>query len=321
LSIFAECVSHVRDAAGDQTLVVLPSTEYFNTFLLQNRREIERMGCEVPLVEASLYAQLTEKRSAADFFLAAGLAIPRELSLSTDCELPVVAKPFRNISAAGQSLYPHLLDNRTQLEAFLSTYDGKEYFFQEYVQGESLYLLFHLARVGGHDFIWSQRNVLQQPNGKSMLLAEPSDFHNSPTAARIIRALRNAGFHGLGMVEIIQTPDREVFIEMNPRIWGPAQFCLDQSQPLLQAFIGEALHGDPSRFLKQRSRPHRKRYFWLGGLLETRRSGKSPTWHTTKQSLISVILRNLISDVYLRGDSWRCFLRDLWQHFMRRATR
>jgi hypothetical protein len=146
-----------------------------------------------------------------------------------------------------------------------------------------------------------------------MLLAEPADFHHTETAARIIRALRDAGFHGLGMVEMIRTADREVFIEMNPRIWGPVQFCLDQQQSLLQAFIGEALHDDPTRYTDRQSRSRRKRYFWLGGLLETLRAGKRPAWHAASRALFPVILRSLASDVYLRKDSWRCFLHDVFR--------
>lgn len=312
LDIFAECIRRVRADAGDSTLVVLPSTEYFNTFLLRHRREIEEMGCEIPLVEASLYTQLTEKRSAADFFSAAGLTVPCEINAPAVCEPPVVAKPFRNVSAAGQSLYPHLLDTRAELGAFFAAHDMNDYFFQEYVRGDSLYLLFHLSQTVSQDFIWSQRNLLQQPDGKSMLLAEPSGFHNSETGGRIVHALRNAGFHGLGMVEVIRAADRDVFIEMNPRIWGPVQLCLDQRQPLLQAFIGEVLHDDPTRYTDCRSRLRRRRYFWLGGLLDTLRAGRRPKWHTAKHALFPVILRNLASDVYLRKDSWRCFLHDVF---------
>jgi len=321
LEIFSESVRRARADAGEAMLVVLPSTEYFNTFLLCHRREIEEMGCQIPLVQASLYAQLTEKRSAADFFSTAGLAVPHEISVPETCKPPVVAKPLRNVSAAGQSLYPHLLHTRAELEAFFATRDAKDYFFQEYVRGDSLYLLFHLSRTEGHDFTWSQHNLLQQPDGKSMLLAEPSDFHGSETAARLVRALRNAGFHGLGMVEVIRAADRDVFIEMNPRIWGPVQFCLDQQRPLLQAFIGEALHDDPRRFADSRPRLRRKRYFWLGGLLETLRAGKRPAWHTASRALFPVILRNLASDVYLRKDSWRCFLHDVFRASQGRSTR
>jgi hypothetical protein len=321
LEIFSECIRRVRAEAGDATLVVLPSTEYFNTFLLLHRSEIESMGCEIPLVEAALYARLTGKRSAADFFSAAGLAIPRGIGEPEKCEPPIVAKPFRNVSATGPSLYPHLLENRAQIGAFFAAHDARDYFFQEYVRGESLYLLFHLSRAGEHDLTWSQRNLLQQPDGKSMLLAEPAEFHSSETAAKIVRALHQAGFRGLGMVEVIRAPDRDVFIEMNPRIWGPVQFCLDCKQALLHAFIGETLEGDALQRAAQWPRLQRHRYFWLGGLLETLGAGRSPTWHAPKQPLFWVILRNLLCDLYLRGDSWRCFLHDVRRYFRMRAKR
>lgn len=313
LDIFSDCIRRVRAATGDGALVVLPSTEYFNTFLLRHRREIEAMRCEIPLVDAALYARLTGKLSATAFFASAGLAIPREAPVSDGIELPVVAKPRRNVSATGQSLYPHLLENRGQLETFRRACDAGDYFFQEYVRGDSLYLLFYLSRTGRHDFLWSQRNLLQQPDGKSMLLADRSNFHRSEVAERIVRALRDADFHGIGMVEIIRTPGRDVFIEMNPRIWGPVQFCLDQRQPLVQAFIGEALTGDPLHYAGARTARSRKRYFWLGGVLETLRSGRQPVWHTPRQRLLPAVLRNLACDVYLRSDSWRCFLHDLRQ--------
>lgn len=319
LDVFSRCVDRVRARAGSRTLVVLPSSEYLNTFLLEHRPEIEGMGCELPLVDASLYMQLTQKRSAIQFFSAAGLSAPGEIDLSMSAGQPVVAKPRRNVSATGESLYPHLLHDSAQLESFLGRYDADDYFFQEFVSGESHYLLFHVSREQAGSFVWSHRNLLQQPGGKSMLLAEPSTFHESGTASRIVQALRDAGFHGLGMVEVIRTPERDVFIEMNPRIWGPLQFCLDQGQVLPQAFIGEVLHGEPMRYIHRRQRSRRKRYFWLGGLLETLGAGLDPTWHAAKSSITLTMARNLACDVYLRRDSWRCFTHDLWQGFKGRV--
>jgi hypothetical protein len=320
LGVFSDCIDRVRAKAGSGRLVVLPSTEYLNTFLLQHRHEIESMGCEIPLVDRSLYMRLTEKGSAIDFFSAAGLPAPRTMD-PLPADLPVVAKPYRNVSAAGESLYPQLLHSRAQLEAFLRDHVADDYFFQEFVDGESHYLLFHMSQHEGHDAIWSQRNLIQQPGGKSMLLAAPSTFHKSEAASRIVQALRHAGFHGLGMVEVIRTRERDVFIEMNPRIWGPLQFCLDHGQVLLQAFIGETLHDDPSRYSGRTPNSRRNRYFWLDGLLETLRSGLEPAWHTARGSISLTIARNLACDVYLRGDSWRCFAHDLWRFFEGRGHR
>jgi hypothetical protein len=310
LGIFKESVERVRKSAGNSTLVVLPSTEYFNTFLLQNRPQIEQMDCEVPLVTTPLYEALTGKRTAARFFGAAGVQSPREIDLDEDGHAPLVAKPLVNVSSSGKTLYPHLLESNSELHAFLKSRDSEGYFFQEFAKGDSLYLLFYFSR-DGREYVWSQRNLLQQPAGKSMLLAEPTDFHRSTTASSILGALRDIGFHGLGMVEIIRTKERDLFIEMNPRIWGPIQFCIDQHQPLLQAFIGESLYGDPSRFLNCNPKRRRKRYFWLGGILETIRTGRRPVWHAKKKNLALTLLTNTAFDVYLRGDSWRCFLSSL----------
>lgn len=321
LEIFAEGVARARQKAGSCSFVVLPSTEYFNAFLLRHRAKIESMDCEVPLVDASIYDRLTGKRSSTDFFASAGISVPHEWKDPAAASLPAVAKPLRNVSREGQSLYPILLEAPEQLAAFQKQSNADEYFFQEYVRGESLYLLMYLYRNGGHALTWSQRNLLQQPDGKSMLLAEPADFHSSSTASHLVQALHNAGFHGLGMIEVIRTAERDVFIEMNPRIWGPVQFCLDQRQPVLQAFIGECLHDDPLRFAGRQPRLHHKRYFWLGGLLETLRTGKQPAWHTAERALFPVILRNLTSDVYLRRDSWRCFLHDVFHVSQGRSTR
>ena len=318
--IFSECISRVRAQVGEESFVLLPSTEYLNTFFLRNRHAIEGMGCRVPLVDADLYMRLTGKLSAAEFFSNAGVPIPRELPVSNLIP-PVVAKPIRNVSVIGQSLYPHLLKNQADLDAFFSCNDPADFFFQEYVQGDSLYLLFHLSGIEGRDVVWSQRNLFQQPGGKSMLFAEASSFHLSESAMRILGALRDARFFGLGMVEVIREKDRDVFIEMNPRIWGPVQLCIDQGQPLLQTFIGEALHGNPIHFADRMASLRRTHYLWLGGVLETMMSGQVPARHFTGDFNFLAAIKNLGCDVYLRKDSWRCFVSDLSKFLKWRITR
>lgn len=310
LDIVQKCIEKARESAKDQTLVILPSTEYLNTFLLEHRPQMEMLGCEIPLVAASLYAELTGKHTAARFFAAAGIKAPSELDPYGGLRSPLVAKPRVNVSISGKTLYPHLLESDAELDAFVRANDPREYFFQEFVGGDSVYLLFYMAR-DGHEYLWSQRNLLQQPGGKSMLLAEAADFHQSVTAKRIIQALRAVDFHGIGMVEIIRSGGSEFFIEMNPRIWGPVQFCLDQKQPLLQAFIGESLYGRSTHFLIRKPKRRRKRYFWFGGVLETLCAGKRPTWHAKDRSLLLALLTNIAFDIYLRRDSWRCFLSSL----------
>lgn len=310
LEVIAEAIKRVRITAGSSTLVILPSTEYLNLFLLEHRARIESMGCEIPLVDKRLYVLLTAKWASINFFAEAGIDHPCEIDPGKGPMVPVVAKPRVNVSSSGESLYPHLFESRQQLVSFMQNHDAHDWFFQELVTGDSVYLLFYIDQ-NGHDIVWSQHNLLQQPDGKSMLLAEASDFHHSTTATRMLNALHQSGFHGLGMIEVIRSGSRDVFIEMNPRIWGPIQFCADQHHPLLQAFIGKALYDDPVRFLPRSAGRRRQRYFWFGGLLETARTKKRPVWHVAPRSLWSTVIHNIAFDVYLRSDSWRSFIRDL----------
>src|SRR3546814_19450826 len=45
LAVFYESVRRVRSGGETNSLVVLPSSEYLNTFMLQHRRELEELGC------------------------------------------------------------------------------------------------------------------------------------------------------------------------------------------------------------------------------------------------------------------------------------
>jgi hypothetical protein len=313
LSLLTSWFEHIRAMGVDGKLVILPSSEYLNHFLLEHRTAIEALGAEVPLVDNRTYDLLTGKQSSTEFFASKGLRVPRQYSSLAEAQLPMVAKPIRNVGSKGLTLYPMLLRTNRELEAFRTRDDVSDFFLQEFVEGESLYLLFYLARDLKTSFAWSQRNLLQQPQGKSMLLAEADEMHQSPEAARILGILREVGFHGLGMIELIFSNRGPVFIEKTPRPWGPIQFCLDQQQPLLQAFVGDCLHDDPHRFTGVAGRKRRSHYIWLGGLLETLASGERPDWHCPPLSLARLLRIGVGNDIYLRADSWRCFLFDIAQ--------
>lgn len=308
IDIFLHCIERVRLATHDESLVILPSSEYLNNFLLQHKSQIEQTGCSIPLVDAPTYNLLTEKRSSTTFFAAGGLEVPKEFDCLDERKLPLVAKPLRNLDAKGMSLYPILLHTKEDLQAFAAGNVAEDFFFQEYVQGESRYLFVYISHDSLQVLTWSQRNLLQQPCGKSMLFAAPDNLHEEPVAQRIIERLHAVKFTGLGMIELIQDGSRTIFIEMNPRVWGPLQFCLDQQQPLLQAFIGECLCGDPNAYTSKLGDRQRPYYFWLGGLLETFASRKRPTWHAIGIRWPQLIIIAIRNDIFLRADSWRCFI-------------
>src|SRR6266496_1938085 len=163
LPILRECIVRAQNVTRNAKLVVLPSSEYFNHFILQHREEIERLGCEIPLVGAETYELLTNKRSAAALFASASVEVPIEFPALVRNRLPLVAKPIRNMDAHGATLYPVLLRTSEDVDGFVATNSADSFFFQELVRGQSLYLFVYISEDPEHVVLWSQRNILQQP--------------------------------------------------------------------------------------------------------------------------------------------------------------
>lgn len=312
LSLLETWVEAARRRAPDDLLILVPSSEYLNTFLLNlAAADIARLGVEVPLPDRSLYAQLSDKESATRLFEGNGFRVPRRLDGYHERQLPMVAKPRRNMGCDGRTLYPRLLHTPGDLQAFQREAGARidEYFPQEFVEGSSNYLLMYLAE-DGRVYTSSQVNLAQQPNGKSIVLARTGDFHCGDVATASIELLRHSGFKGLAMIEFIIDDEGPCFIEVNPRPWGPLQLCLDHRCGIVEAFLGDVLHDDPDRFRATWARkPTKGRYAWTGGILQTMRSRGAIAWQ--RKSIggrVADLLRCVTSDVYLRRDSWRVFI-------------
>ncbi|MDE1181277.1 ATP-grasp domain-containing protein [Paraburkholderia sp.] len=296
--------------AGAVTLV--PISEYFNTFLLQNRAAIEAIdGCRVPLVDPATYASVSNKRSAIDYFARFGINYPKALARFDAASVPFVAKPHRNVEGS-KVLYPVLVKTAADLTAFEADQNPAHYFYQQFVTGQSFYLLCYFAR-SGKVYSTSQHNLAQQPGGKSIVYAKTSDFHTHPVSLRTIDALKSAGFHGFAMVEFIVNDRGAFFIEMNPRPWGPLDLCLNHDCGLVEAFVGDWATGDPQTYQTQRlSTSKRAAYLWTGGIVDTWRKRRSVVHqYGSERSLIREVINNMRHDVYLGKDSWRILCKEL----------
>jgi hypothetical protein len=308
--IFREQVAAARRRVGAAAFTVVPVSEYFNTFILDHRKEIEETaGRRLPLVNRTLYAQVTNKATSAALFAKAGIRVPAEFSFAT-ASIPYVAKPNANI-IGGVSLYPVIIESEAQDKAFRRDPMAQHYFLQEFVAGRSFYLLCYVASNGDR-FVSSQENFAQQPNGKSILLAATSDFHHTDAASKFMDALVRTGFTGLAMAEFIVDEYGACFIELNPRLWGPFSLCADHRCGIIEAFIGDALHGEPHAYSAHVARlPMAAKYLWLGGAIQSlRQEGYFDHRTLGKLAVGMKMLGSLTSDVYLRRDSWRVFLRE-----------
>lgn len=285
---------------GHEQLVIAPSTEYFNRFLLQHRPAIEAAGGIVPLVDEALYGQVSDKAAFATMCAAHGIAVPRAFE-ELPTQLPFVAKPRHYGASRSGQVKPYLVFSAAERERFLQREAVQDYLFQEFVEGRSLYLLAHIAR-DGEVTACAQENLLQQPAGGSIVLARADDFHRSAEAARYLQMLVGAGFHGLVMIEVRLCRDsgRAVMIEANPRMWGPLQFMLDQQvDPFTPLF---AAHGVQVQAPAPGGRPPAlPYYFWSGGLA----TGAGPcTFHGfSAADFVDDYARIALCDLYARDDT------------------
>lgn len=296
----------LRAQHGYGQVLVTPSTEYFNRFVLQHRAAIEAAGGIVPLVDEALYRRVSDKQAFSELCAARGIAVPAVFDGPPDT-LPFVAKPRHYLSASSGRVKPWLVTTPAERAQFLEQESAEGYFFQEYVQGQSLYLLAHLS-LGGRVTASAQQNLMQQPGGGSIILARVHDFHLEPEARPYLDMLLDAGFHGLVMIEVrrCQRTGRAVMIEANPRLWGPLQFMLDRHQdpftPLLAdhgfELAAPAPQGAPSRY-----------YFWSGGL-----TGGLPgcTFHDfSADRFVADYARIAAADLFARDDTRRLHRHEL----------
>src|SRR5581483_3523024 len=146
----------------------------FNRLLLRHRDAIEVAGGIVPLVDRALYEQLSDKHAFAALCAARGLAVPATYARIPD-QFPFVAKPRTYGAAQSGQIKPYLIGDAQELERFLGREDPARFFLQEFVEGESIYLLVHVSREG-EIMACAQENLIQQPHGGSIVLARRHDF-------------------------------------------------------------------------------------------------------------------------------------------------
>jgi predicted ATP-grasp superfamily ATP-dependent carboligase len=287
-----------------QRVLILPVSEYFNRFLLRNRSAIEMNDCVIPLVDETIYKTISDKIHFARLCDSYGLMIPREFE-GLPPRLPFVAKPRTYFSIKGHQLIPYLIRDESDLQQFLANEETADFFFQEFVQGQSFYLLAYISE-SGHDRFFSQENLMQQSGGKSIILARQSDFHRSHTAHRYVEMLHNVGFSGLIMVEVRRdSVGRDVMIEANPRLWGPMQFIVDNDIDLfgrmLEAYGFEIF--EPNG--EQRFASH---YFWSGGITEA--AQPVAFFNYSAEQFVADFPFLRVQDIFFRADTLNLFLHE-----------
>ena len=290
----------LRTRHGYARVLLLPSTEFLNRFMLAHRAALEQAGCMVPLVDQALYCQLSDKYSFGRLCGEAGIAVPAEYNILPD-HFPFVAKPRSYAGIGTRQLKPHLVYGPAERERFLSQEDSADFYYQQYVEGRSLYLLACLPRAGA-PALFSQENLVQQPEGGSVILARADDFHLHADALPYLALLAQAGFHGLIMIEVRRAADGTCYmIEANPRLWGPMQLVVDHPTGIFDAFLADYGFATavPEPTVATAGTAAVPCYYWSGGL-----QAGPPSYHNFSAAALAAQQAAIAAyDIFQRHDS------------------
>lgn len=306
LDDISECLEKVKSQFQNRPLWIAPSTEALNRFLLQFRKQLDAIDCELPLTDRVTYENLSDKIKFNRLCGYSGISIPEEFDDIRSAPLPLVAKPKYYGDGIAK---PQLIFNNEDLARFEETYSGNEFYYQRYINGRSFYLLYYFDK-NGNVLRMSQENIAQQPGGKSIVGAESSDFHHGPESKKYEELFREIGFRGLVMVEVRQEAGRNYMIEANPRFWGPSQLFIDAGINLFAALLYDFDFLEKAPIYLEK--PPGVKYLWLGGFLSTIISGQKLFYYTNNENDFMLKLDQYLKNaVYRRADTIEIFSKEL----------
>jgi predicted ATP-grasp superfamily ATP-dependent carboligase len=244
--------------------IIAPSTEALNRFILEHIGFFENKQCVFPTIEKRLYEEISDKYSFEIMCKDFKINTPKEHLTIQDASFPFVAKPKQYFSVNQKIYAPIIVNSDTELKRFLDGYNQEDFYFQEYVGGKCIYLLYYFYKNHKIDK-FSQENFLQQEKGKSMLVAKSSDYHNFSISNKFERLFSSISFRGFVMIELKYHNNEFFMIEANPRFWGPSQLFVDAGVNLFESFLID--YG----ILKEKTivkNEKKATYFWDDGVSE-----------------------------------------------------
>ena len=256
-----EIVNSILIKSGAEHALIAPSTEALNRFLLENREELTSKGWIIPLVSSDVYQLISDKESFWKYCKNQSLLVPRLVDLSSAFLTPYVAKPLCYQSSEGQIYTPILVHNEQEHKYFLEHYNQSDLSFQEYITGNSYYLLYYFS-VCGEVYQFSQENLAQQFGGKSIIAARRSTLHLTSISDKYVESIRKLNYHGFLMIELRERDGFFYMIEANPRFWGPSQFYHDCGIEFFELFLKDY---DIIDSVSIDEKTNEIFYFWSGG--------------------------------------------------------
>jgi len=301
-------LTFIKNKSGKEKHIIMPTTEALIRFLLDNRKIFKDLGFDMPIVNKSLYEDISDKYKFGSICSKYNIAVPSEYISLSEAKIPFVAKPKKYYSNDNRVLNPVLVYNKKDLDKFKNNYNKKDFYYQKFIKGKSFYLLYYFSKKGCV-YKFSQENLIQQHDGKSIIAAISSGYHKQPESLKYEKMFKDLNFFGLVMIEVRKYRGINYMIEANPRFWGPSQLFVDANVNFFESFLHD------QGFLEEK--PNEKgvkketRYFWAGGLYQVLKEGREIVCYG---SLSKDIMKNISDwmsvDIYNRDDTKEIFKRD-----------
>lgn len=312
-----EALANVRSqmSGDDEKILIAPSTEFLNRFLIEYRIYFEDLGCVIPLVEKHLYEKISDKYAFSALCVEKGIPAPSDVDINNGIQTKLVAKPKTYFSSDGKVYNPVFIETSEALNTFLEEHSKEDFIFQKFVDGKSLYLLCYFAK-DGEVYLFSQENLVQQSGGKSIVVAETSNIHNDKSISEpYVELFKECGFRGLVMVEIRESDGCYYMIEANPRFWGPSQLFCDANYNLFECLLFDYGFLDSCPDL---SKPCKAEYLWLGGL----EAEEKPVYLSEDIDRYSRIIANPDKfDIYCRPDADRIYYKEKLENLYSKSSK
>lgn len=304
-----QCIDNVSHQMNWSDCIIAPTSEGLNRFLLKYRFVLESKGVIVPLVNNDLYERISDKYSFSLLCKECRIDVPDEYISPIDVNKQFVAKPKKYFSRNGIALSPVLVLSPEDKDSFVRHYDIDDFYYQEYIEGESFYLLYYFDH-SGNVYKYSQKNIAQQSGGKSVVAAVASDLHTSELSLVYEKLFLDQNFFGFVMIEIRKKGNKYYMIEANPRFWGPSQLFVDAQKNFFEVFLSDyELIGECKDFVPDSVND--VRYFWYGGMVQMFRENKNIVYHMKDIDIEKELYSWLLHDVYLRDDTLNVFKNEL----------
>lgn len=287
-----------------QKVVILPTTEYLNRFILKHRNIIEEWNTIIPLCNQTLYENISDKYIFGNICKTYKIKVPEEIPFTEIQKTStIVAKPKKYFSKNKMILSPVIINTPEAFDTFKKHYFIDDFYFQEFIAGESYYLLYYFPNKTNFFSLYSQKNLMQQADGKSIIAAKTSKIHLRKNINIFSEMLLQLNFHGLLMIEIRKRGKDFFMIEANPRLWGPSQLIIDAEMDLFYKFSLDYHLIESIPNLKYKN----KYYFWYGGLMENIKENKKIVIHNNFTINTNIFSKLIKTDIYARKDTDKIF--------------